>query len=158
MSSQLVLISLLIFAASAASVSFEDCGSLYSLDAVDIDGCDVSTEPCPLLRGQEVNVTIRFQSGFRSEQLRPNVFITQFNVDTHLVVTPDDCRALLYPVCPIVPGQNALYKAKLVVSPNLALIEGTLTWKLHSDSTQNLICMRTEVIIGPEVEPHGKGF
>ncbi|XP_065341681.1 uncharacterized protein LOC135940638 [Cloeon dipterum] len=153
MSRQLfALISLLLVAAAAhaGSISYEDCGSAYSLIEVDIEGCDDGFEStCDLMVGKNASVTFRFHSDSSANSLNPDVTLTTFGLSRGVDVWPRNCDALMFTTCPIGGGQTHVYTAQLFIDTDATLAQSILTWKLYNEGTL-LICMRANVVvIGP---------
>ncbi|XP_049877706.1 uncharacterized protein LOC126374952 [Pectinophora gossypiella] len=132
-----VLCVVLAFIKARASVIFEDCGSAYDLQAVNIEGCGWSL-PCYVTAGEETPVDVHFFADFSSNLLDQDVVININLVNLNADVTPDPCESVHCPVR--TDFVNSLTSVMSV--PNMMALNqrGYLRWRVYNERRRLVLC------------------
>ncbi|XP_063627680.1 uncharacterized protein LOC134799226 [Cydia splendana] len=121
----------------AAAVVFEDCGSAYELDEVNIDGCGMRL-PCVVTLGENVPVNVKFYAGFSSTQLDQDVVININLINLKTNVTPEPCVTVH---CPVRTNAVTSFTSVMTVPTNMALNQrGYLRWRVYNEQGRQVLC------------------
>ncbi|XP_022917892.1 NPC intracellular cholesterol transporter 2 [Onthophagus taurus] len=144
-----VLLLFLAFGKLGSSIEFEDCGSEYYLDEVEIEGC---TElPCCLFLGEQHRINMKVFSSFRSENLHQQSYLVIKTIQVELEVTPDDlCDQV---TCPVSNDYDVSFSAVMNVNQSFVPLEADLYWKIRNEEGLAVLCMRTDVILRDRNKP-----
>ncbi|XP_047994338.1 uncharacterized protein LOC125232635 [Leguminivora glycinivorella] len=120
-----------------ASVIFEDCGSAYELDEVNIHGCGMRL-PCVVTLGENVPVNVKFYAGFSSTQLDQDVVININLINLRTNVTPEPCVTVH---CPVRTNAVTSFTSVMTVPTNMALNQrGYLRWRVYNEQGRQVLC------------------
>ncbi|XP_015585217.1 uncharacterized protein LOC107262972 isoform X2 [Cephus cinctus] len=135
---------------SATTVPFEDCGSHYYIESVEISGCN--NYPCILTIGSTYNFTLAMQAydHINLRSLNEEVYFKVNHVRKPAFVTSDPCldNGNMYSTgntCAPQSGQTVYYKAELAVNA-LPPLPAVLYWTLKN-SQEILVCYKVTVIL-----------
>ncbi|ALC45977.1 Npc2f [Drosophila busckii] len=129
---------------SLRSLAFEDCGSLYKVNYLNIDGC--SKTPCPMARNSSVKVTVLFDDNGNGVSFLKHEVSWLFTYSTKAaVITPDPCDGDHHCLVSLAEGKS--YWANIFVTPTLPIMRGNMKWEGLSETKQTLICFEVPVVI-----------
>ncbi|XP_077300041.1 Niemann-Pick type C-2f [Arctopsyche grandis] len=139
---KLIIFLLAVTFVCGGNVIFEDCGSAYEIETVDIEGCE-RTVPCHISIGAKTNVTVTYTAGFVSHALSQLAVVTLNSVQRETVVSPRACEATW---CPVQTHNINLYRARMEMPTNLALnSRGTLNWSITNEFAKRLVCFTVTI-------------
>ncbi|XP_023935836.2 uncharacterized protein LOC112044269 [Bicyclus anynana] len=131
-----------VIVAARASVVFEDCGSAYDLQTVNIQGCGMRM-PCFVTLGDRIPVNVRFHADFVSRQLDQDVIIQINFVHARTPVTPEPCETVM---CPVRTDAETSFTSVMSVPTNMALNQrGYLQWRVYNEVGQRVLCYQVMV-------------
>ncbi|KAF4526579.1 hypothetical protein B566_EDAN009595 [Ephemera danica] len=141
----IVLVFLSVLALTAADpVAFEDCGFVYQLTQVDVQGC--SSIPCHFLLGSHVNVTSRFQTTGVTQSLHDQVYFTVLLIDYPATAIPSKaCDSIQGASCPIPTGTVVNHRAEVYVNPSLIPTRAKMEWRMFNEQEKEVLCFRVSV-------------
>ncbi|XP_068157746.1 NPC intracellular cholesterol transporter 2 isoform X1 [Drosophila tropicalis] len=126
------------------SLPFEDCGSLYQVNYLNIDSCEKI--PCSMQRSSTVKVTVLFDDNGNGVSFLKHEVRWVFNyVKTQALISPDPCDG--NQDCILNVNDEKTYWANIFVNETLPVMSGSMLWEAKDESNQNLICFEVPVII-----------
>ncbi|XP_034112603.1 NPC intracellular cholesterol transporter 2 homolog a [Drosophila sulfurigaster albostrigata] len=129
---------------SLASLPFEDCGSEYKVNYLNIDSC--TKVPCSMARDSTVKVTVLFDdNGSGVTFLKHEVRWVFTYVKSNAAITPDPCDGDHNCLLNVNDGKS--YWANIFVNKTLPLMSGSMLWEAKNEKNENLICFEVPVVI-----------
>ncbi|XP_030371107.1 NPC intracellular cholesterol transporter 2 [Scaptodrosophila lebanonensis] len=126
------------------SLPFEDCGSMFQVMYLKIDGC--TTIPCTMKRGDLVDVRVLFDDNGSGVSFLKHEVRWVFNyVKTQAAISPDPCDG--NQECIESTGDGKTYLAKVYVNTTLPVMRGRMLWEAKDANSNNLICFEVPVSI-----------
>ncbi|XP_065167056.1 mite group 2 allergen-like Ixo r 2 [Atheta coriaria] len=123
------------------TVVYNDCGSEYNLNDVDIEGCNKTS--CILPKGKSANINIKlYGRSPDSHTLTQKVFLIFNTINVPLTVIPGDlCASQIE--CPVRGTANASFSALMDFStlPNVQSAV-TLHWRIFNENKEQIMCFK----------------
>ncbi|XP_066292081.1 NPC intracellular cholesterol transporter 2-like [Branchiostoma lanceolatum] len=133
-------------------VKYEDCGpkgKLATINYVDIKPC--KEEPCQLVKGQDVSLTIDFTANKRITEVTAAVYgvIAGTSIPIpHPLPNPNGCKDPDSGLaCPLAAGGSYQYTSTLKVLPIYQLISLPVKWELKDQNEDVITCVQVPVEI-----------
>ncbi|EDW14266.1 NPC intracellular cholesterol transporter 2 [Drosophila mojavensis] len=129
---------------SLRSLPFEDCGSLYNVNYLNIESC--SKVPCSMTRNSTVKVTVLFDdNGNGVSFLKHEVRWVFTYLKTKAAISPDPCDGDHN--CILNVNESKSYWANIFVNSTLPVMRGSMLWEAKDENNKNLICFEVPVVI-----------
>ncbi|EDV93043.1 NPC intracellular cholesterol transporter 2 [Drosophila grimshawi] len=126
------------------SLPFEDCGSLYRVNYLNIESC--TKVPCSMARNSTVKVTVLFDDNGNGVSFLKHAVSWVFTyVKTDAAISPDPCDGDHN--CILNVNNSKSYWANIYVNPTLPVMRGSMLWEAKDEHNQNLICFEVPVLI-----------
>ncbi|XP_023166533.1 NPC intracellular cholesterol transporter 2 isoform X2 [Drosophila hydei] len=129
---------------SLRSLAFEDCGSLYNVNYLNIENC--SRVPCSMARDSTVKVTVLFDdNGNGVSFLKHEVRWVFTYLKSEAAISPDPCDGDHN--CILNVNESKSYWANIYVNSTLPVMKGSMLWEAKDENNKNLICFEVPVVI-----------
>ncbi|KAM8707261.1 hypothetical protein ACLKA7_011368 [Drosophila subpalustris] len=129
---------------SLRSLPFEDCGSAYRVNYLNIDSC--TKVPCSMARGSIVKVTVLFDDNGSGVTFLKHWVRWMFTfIKKDASITPDPCDNDHGCIMNVNDGKS--YWAYIYVNESLPVMGGKMLWEAKNVAEENLICFEVPVVI-----------
>ncbi|XP_019633349.1 PREDICTED: epididymal secretory protein E1-like [Branchiostoma belcheri] len=120
---------------------FNDCGSkVAKINSINITPC--ATEPCQLVKGQNVSVVLEFTTNKQITKASAVVHAIVLDVRVpHEIPNPDACKDSGLK-CPIAAGGTYNYTSSLLVSKSYPSIKFVVEWELQDQDGDVIWCFQ----------------
>ncbi|KAJ3649514.1 hypothetical protein Zmor_021254 [Zophobas morio] len=135
---------------SAYSLDIKDCGSYFSFDDIEVEGCEADYVACTLYIGHTLNISFTINTGtfnIDADLINDVVFIVSGGPKFNLTASPGNpCEVL---TCPLDINYKATYEGYIYVDTKYQpLGNAYLQWIMETaDEEEQLLCFQFPITL-----------